>query len=439
MIKLMIVAGNSTDKLADFLENRGTFSVQNRYDNFSNLDEIQNEIINVDKLLYLYKDSENSDVSIKSEMQALKTLLGTSGFFTVREIVFMLGTSDESKTAIRYFTTVMQDCKYENYSIKQLQGVASYSAIYDSLMGVSESRDFNNSYKKLYRVERNSDSDLAYKAENNSDLVIEPFSYTGVSEYDSRKKIAAKVDSGNVFTDAKDSEMEMYDAPHFGELEYDGEFNASRVHLVTGDSKSGKTLWSTILAGSARTAGRTVCVFDFTSKLGTDTLLKQSNIAFEIKTMKELLYDAELAKDNLYVCSSSSEKENAIKFEFMQNLFTRPLKAFDDIFIIADLAESRRIADLLHDRIDDYLITVIQKTADLLIAATEIDTVISKIPTVRPYVILNGVIMQSALLEQMQAKEAKELFGSDVTVVNGKLFSTLTFSKVLYESIFKKR
>ena len=133
MIKLLIVAGNDTDKLAKYLEEKGSFSVDFQYSSLSDqVSEIKNSIIRVDKMLYIYKE-ENS---LREDMQVLTELLEKDSFFSVGEIIFIQKKSETSKDALKYFTTAMDICKYTNYSAKEAVGVLSFAEIYNLLLGV---------------------------------------------------------------------------------------------------------------------------------------------------------------------------------------------------------------------------------------------------------------------------------------------------------------
>ena len=148
MIKLMLVAGENSEKLAMFLEQRGTFSVEFWTPDLANVEELQNKIIKVDKMLYLYQTG-NVSVNIKSEMHTLQALIHSDGFFDPGEIVFIAKESDETDVALRYFKSVMQSCHYSKYNIQILKDELSFSAIYSSVLGTSRSRNFTNTYSNV--------------------------------------------------------------------------------------------------------------------------------------------------------------------------------------------------------------------------------------------------------------------------------------------------
>ena len=78
MIKLMLVAGENSNSLAEFLQQRGTFVVDFLYrDLYSNSQELLNSVIRVDKLVYVYQSREMDNLGgmfIRQEMQVLKSM-----------------------------------------------------------------------------------------------------------------------------------------------------------------------------------------------------------------------------------------------------------------------------------------------------------------------------------------------------------------------------
>ena len=89
MIKLLLVSSLRSKELGDFLTERGAFEVDGCYSSLSaDVAEIQNQIIKVDKTLYLYQldDEGNSNVNIRADMQVLQGLLDNNTFFNPGEI-----------------------------------------------------------------------------------------------------------------------------------------------------------------------------------------------------------------------------------------------------------------------------------------------------------------------------------------------------------------
>ena len=194
MINIMLVAGEKTSSLANFLEQRGTCSVEYSYNSLTEeIVAIRDCIINVDKLVYLL---DKQTVNIRTEMQLLKELLTLEGFFTVREILFLVTENVDTDKAIRYFKAVMQESNFNNYSINKTKAKVSFADIFDYIVGTTRAENFKNSFKNVYRVERNSESTQAYVPHDDTTMSVEPFSYQHVTIYESAKLNSERTESG---------------------------------------------------------------------------------------------------------------------------------------------------------------------------------------------------------------------------------------------------
>ena len=85
MLKIMIIAGAQANSLAQFLSNSGV-DVEYCFNSVQDAKSvIENSIIKIDKLLYVYQPSI---MNIRSDMSLMLRLL-TDNFFSIREIVFI--------------------------------------------------------------------------------------------------------------------------------------------------------------------------------------------------------------------------------------------------------------------------------------------------------------------------------------------------------------
>ena len=112
MIKLMIVAGRQSAKLAEHLNKTGAFRADYVYHSLAqNQEKIKNSIIKVDKLLYIYQPEEDNGVtSIREDMVILQKLIISDEFFSTNEVIFIQKSSSLSEQAADYFNTVMKEC-----------------------------------------------------------------------------------------------------------------------------------------------------------------------------------------------------------------------------------------------------------------------------------------------------------------------------------------
>ena len=155
MIRIMLVAGDQTSKLAEYFKQRGSFDVTYSFSSISRyITNIQHQMIKVDKLVYVYQDDS---INIRADMDALGKLLGST-FFSIDKIDFFVKETEETLKGIANFKFVMEECHYDNYELYKFKSAVVYASIYDSLLGVSHSANIQNSFQKVYRVERNSDT-----------------------------------------------------------------------------------------------------------------------------------------------------------------------------------------------------------------------------------------------------------------------------------------
>lgn len=437
MIKLLVVAGGSTNKLASFLAKRGTFEIEHSFETLSdNVVSIQNQIIKTDKMLYLYQTSVSGyddGINIKADMQALRAMILEEGFFNPGEVIFVTGKSEECAQAVKYFSVVMGECNKSNYSIKLLDGKISFSAVYDAIMGVSVTRDFNNSYRNVYRVERNATADLAYAAQDDSELIIEPFKYYNLSDYEARKSSAQKTDSGHVYTDAQDTQLQKFHNPDIGQLPYDNVLTTSRVVLLTGKSKSGKSIWASTLAKSASEAGNSVSLLDFTQNGDAGLKLRTFGAVFTEFKILNLLYPLSIKKGSLCVSSLRNKQESSVMLEFLQCLFAKSFLDFDTVFLVIEPQMFDSVYELLEHVITDVLITINPLSMDVIGVQDSLNTALTG--GQRVSLILNTCLQLLEGERYLTAEEVKDLTDERVRVVRSHQFVNFNVGPGIYCAI----
>ncbi|MEY8333118.1 hypothetical protein AALB53_08440 [Lachnospiraceae bacterium 47-T17] len=430
MIKLMVVAGDSSEKLAAFLEQRGTFSVDCWFQDLSNIEEVQNKIIKVDKFLYLHRPNTGS-VSIKSEMQTLQQLIQSGGFFSPGEIIFIAKDSEDTALALKYFNSVMNNCNYKNFSIKQIKGILSFDAIYDSIMGTSEIKDFKNQYRRVYRVERNADSNAAYLPKNDATLVVEPFDFINISEYEERKRAAARTDSGHVHTDNKDSDLAVFESPSFSKIEYSGSVLKQRICIITGGSNSGKSVWSTVIGASANMDGHTVLIIDYTRNQDITDLCNTLHTGFIIHSIRDLLLDNNLKEATMNVCHFLGDNERGVRLEFLQNFISRMCNSNCLVIIVAELEDYEEIDRLLYDLISTriYMVTPLKGCVNAILPLVEKHADSSSI------VIMNQAVRLMNSMEYLDASDVREMLDTKIRLAKATFFDDLNKGPKVYKSI----
>lgn len=433
MLKLMLVAGDRVDALVDFFTEQGTFSIECAYNNLTdNADDIQSKIIRVDKFLYIYNVTETGEptLNIKSDMQFLRNLLTSDGYFRPGEIIFLSNNSSTAKDAVMFFKTVLEDCNYDNYSIKLLDSVLTFPAIYSAIMGVSSMKDFNNGYRTLYRVERNAESTLAFSPSDDASLSVEPFSYDNLKNYNSQKELYTKLDSGNIIFDSAEQEKTSLHSPSFDRISYDNKVLRRKLLLLSGKAISGKATWASVLTSSGITAGHKLFVFDFTSSSKIASLLETvQNV--NVVTMQEVL--TSFVDAQCTVCRPKNHKEESVRLEFLQNIFGSDKYNFDTVIIVVDSDLFASVYKELGDIIDICLYTVVPfaSNVDQAIAA------IGDCSIPKRLLILDECVKTIGDSAYLSAEKIKELIGSDIGVIKNFTFENFDVGPAIFNSVVR--
>lgn len=358
MIKLAIVAGEKTDKLATFMRERGTFEVSFQYNNLhDNLDKIQNQIVKVDKFLYVYQ-GENS---IRQEMQVLRQLTQGSGFFTAKEFIMMGVKGEQTDIAFKFFNSVMQDSGKENYATKEIDGVLSYATIYDNLLGFTKIDNSVNKYKTLYRVERGSDVKKVFEGKDSFKMKVEPFSFKNVNNYRDQVALTQKTDAGVMINEPSVPEIQ-FSNPIFGSVKITDVVGKAKTILISGKAKSGKSIWASVLASSMSADGKSVLIFDYTETADILDVLKSNEQAVsEVRMLDMMRHNS--SNSPITLCMPSSLSELKVKYQVLQNVFLQSLHDYDYVLIVTELYDLEDVKELLRSNVQQVVLcsTLIQK------------------------------------------------------------------------------
>lgn len=434
MIRLMVVAGDRVDNLVDFFSKQGTFEVECAYNNLTdNIDDIHSKIIRVDKMLYIYPVSEDNTpvIDIKSDMQLLRNLLQSDGFFRPGEIIFLANNSEVANSAVKYFQTVLQDCNYQNYSIKLLDSVLTFPTIYNAIMGVSATQNFDNSYKILYRVERNAESTLAYKQSNDKSLSIEPFSNENLLNYEAQKELYNKLDSGNLLVDAADEETKSIKSPDFNRITYNDRALRKKILLVSGNAKSGKSTWSTILSISAFSDNNRVLVLDFTANGKVSMNLSKCNKPISFTSLKDFLLAKIDFTAEFVVCKPANVSEESVCSEFLQNILFTSKYTFDVVIVVIDNTDFVEISRQIGDIVDVGIYTTIPMTTDVMRAIDAVQTAELR----KNFIILDECVKTIAENAFMNAEEVKTLVADTALVIKHCDFGKYDVGPSIFRSL----
>ncbi|NBH96616.1 hypothetical protein D7Y41_02725 [Anaerotruncus sp. 1XD22-93] len=351
MIKLMIVAGRQSAKLAEHLNKTGAFRADYVYHSLAqNQEKIKNSIIKVDKLLYIYQPEEDNGVtSIREDMVILQKLIISDEFFSTNEVIFIQKSSSLSEQAADYFNTVMKECtaalRQERhkkaqilYSIETVDGVLSFQSIHNYLLGVTEAEDFHNTIGKVYRYEKGSEATTAYVAADTRNSIVEPFTFENIDDYERARDNSIKFDPGRVVHDSKEDELETIDSPVFGKLHISRVSPVKNTLLLTGGDKTGKSMWGAALAVSSMSAKVRTFVLDLTVSGNIRNTFKSFDTEFSEIDMLSMLHPNSETESFITLCRPTAI-EMEVVCEFLQLLYREEVSSkFDQVLILADRA-----------------------------------------------------------------------------------------------------
>lgn len=431
MINVMLVAGDNTPKLAEFLVQRGTFSLDFSYRSLTEeIMHVKDSIINVDKLIYLL---DNQQINIRTEMQLLKELLTSEGFFTVREIIFIVTENTEADKAIRYFNAVMVDSNYTNFTVHKTKAKVSFSEIYDYVIGVSVAENYKNTFKDVYRVERNSDSTVAYMPADDVSLKVEPFSYDSVNMFEEAKANSKRTESGILHKDeAPDSNIEQFDNPNLGSLAVIGAKSQQEIIVVSGDKKTGVSTWAGAVAQSAVAAGKVVTLFDFTDNGDIANLLKANNLEFCYVRMLEMLRNYQQVEDAINLVVIHNEVELSVRVEFLQHLFIKR-NTLSEVCVIAlpeNLLET--VSQILHNEKAKLLYCINPIFSDIAVKHTLIEKCTKQL---RTFLVLNTTCKLLPSMAYVSKGDILMLLPYAIQIIQAIDFSSLDLDSSLFISL----
>lgn len=434
MINIMLVAGDRTDKLATFFKMRNAFSVSVACESLSsNVTQIKDSIISVNSLLYFYQESS---INIRTDMQILKDLLTSNSFFTVGEIIFIISESNTSEKAINYIKAAMSESGFTKYTIKELKGKPTFDLIYNTVLGVSKNTDFSNSYKNVYRVERNDEAKKAFVASDDTALSIEPFDFVNLNRYAEAQNTAAKVESGVYRRDTyPDSNLSTFESPVLGQLQVPNTVFTESTIIVTGKRKTGVSTWATALAASACNLDKPILLFDLTENSDIQDLLVDAQLNFKKYTIQELTKLVQLEAEIINLCTPT-DKQQKVMFELFQYLYAKSSLNRYRVIIACSDHVANMLLDLVHSELAKVLYCVQPLRNDLLEIQEEMATLSEKFPT-KFVLVLNKLSKLIPGTDFLSSDEIQILFPIDIAIIKSITFNDFKLDSNLITSILE--
>lgn len=432
MRSIMIVAADKTEKLAEFFTERGTFTVDYAFESLStNVMQIKDAIINVDKLLYVYQDDT---INIRSDMQVLKESLTSGAFFSVKEIVFITSDTQGSNIAKTYFGSVVESTKFENYVIKTIPGRLTFAAIYDAVLGISSVAHVKNTFKTVYRVERGDSAKKAFIPKDDSNLSVETFDDSNQQDLEARKASIINTESGIPRRDQDNgTNIKTYYNPVIKSVPLNTAAFDKNTVVISGDRKSGVSTWTTALAVSASKLGKPVVVFDFTINSDISNLFDENNIDYKLYRMSELLRSFTLGQ-NINICTVFNAKERKVRLELLRYLYETTALLNSQVFIAIDNMMLQYVIDILRNKISRVLYCIIPLKSDVLLAQEPLNQIAIENDLV---IILNKDIKLMPKSSYMAEPQIKELFVNCKAIIRSIYFTDFSLDEEIFINIME--
>lgn len=371
MIKLLVIAGEQSIDITNHLNNTAAFKVDYTYNNLvDGKSDIINKIIQVDKLLYIY---DPNVMNIRSDMSILQGLLTQDGFFSTSEIVFIQRKNENSKKAEDYFNAAMRACKNQlkttkrsnefSYQIHTIETL-TFQEITDLLFGVTSSENFSNTIRNVYRYEKGSEATKAYTPKDTSKHRVEAFNFNNLDNYDRAKNNAIKTDTLIANKTASEKVTGVFEDIVFGKMDVKP-VNETKIFVVSGKSKSGKSVFTSVLAASAIKYNSNLMILDLTSNNDIGWLLKKHSMPFQELKMINVIQN-NINPESIISLLTINRDDYEILYDFFTllgaNITNLKIK---NVVIVCDYKELHNIISIFDKSVKRVFITSTPLQKDL--------------------------------------------------------------------------
>jgi hypothetical protein len=341
----MLVAGEDTQKLGKFLNDRGSLDVKYMEESlYRKTSELKNNIYRIDKLVYVYN---SVNMNVREDMQILQELLLGSSYFNVAEVIFFVSKSEVPVEGVEFIKFVMDEVPIQaasstflrtpNFNLKISNDKLSFGDLYNSLLGITEELRVSNTFKSVYRVERGNDSNYAYEAEDTELAIIEPFSYRKVTNYVEMQDNVLAAESGEILVeDARTYFPDKVDVD-LGSVSFFEPTQKVTMGLVSGLSKSGITTFVAAAATSAATKNIKSLLLDLTKNKGLSYILESARVPFENHDIQKVLLGESVTQES--TISILSEFDYKLRFHVLRHVLAN-ISRFNCDLLLIDVSQT---------------------------------------------------------------------------------------------------
>ena len=435
----MIIAGTQANSLAQFLSNSGV-DVEYCFNSVQDAKSvIENSIIKIDKLLYVYQPSI---MNIRSDMSLMLRLL-TDNFFSIREIVFIQKKDNTYSKVEAYVAEVVSECNKVldsgrrkssiMYSPKPIDGELTFQNVSSALFGITENENFKNSILNVYRYEKDNEATTAYVPKNTKDYRVEPFNFSRIQNDDKSRENLIRTDSGNLIVDDNNNlEVKLNEPPQFDSLN-NRDTIFKNLFIITGEPCSGKSVWSCILSASAIYLKQKVLILDFSYAAHVKEELESNYLDFSHADVSGYLKNG-LDDSKLLHVITPAKSEFDIRYDFLQVFLSLKQRSnYNKILILTDSTDLDHCMSITYTILNKVCYCAIPIQSNLKYLDRAINTCIKVCPV---YVFLNSILVNKSS-NAVDTDSLKNRYGQNLKFVSTKPFTDFNVTGVFCTKILE--
>ena len=182
---------NKETQIASYLEHRSIMKVTEEHRSLSEVDLEKIAIVDVEKFLYIYYQTDDGDLSFRSDMNALRNLLG-SAFFHVSECLFIL-VNNSNPLLEDFIYSALRDSNIPRNKIEIIQHTGSLmlSDVGHYVSGSAAGQTTNSSYKDVFIREADKEEKQRYINTDSGINAVLPVLTDMASIYSQRANVEA--------------------------------------------------------------------------------------------------------------------------------------------------------------------------------------------------------------------------------------------------------
>lgn len=196
MNKCLLVINKNT-RIAEYLEKRALYEITEERKTLSTIDIDNMDIIDVDKLLFIYY-AQDSDIPFRSDMNALRKLLQCS-FFNVDSATFILVDNDSLLLEDLIMTAVKSsNLSGDKLEVIQHKGALLLEDVAKYLSGAAIGTDVTSAYNNVYITEADTDERDRFENVTGTVKAVLPVLTDAAKMYNQRARAEAASTSRNI-------------------------------------------------------------------------------------------------------------------------------------------------------------------------------------------------------------------------------------------------